>query len=139
MIIHAAMERRPSAPGEENSNTEIVHLGYFELKENNTLITDLKFKYPTTVTIDYIANLNEIEDTSGLVSRIYYYHKPGQLYGSFKPQDSLMHEIYNKYLLNYKTYYQRLLDVTDIRLEGPPGTVVYVKDSRDIDFNRHVL
>ena len=139
MIIHPAMERRSSAPGEENSNTEIVHLGYFELKENNTLITDLKFKYPTTVTIDYIANLNEIEDTSGLVSRIYYYHKPGQLYGSFKPQDSLMHEIYNKYLLNYKTYYQRLLDVTDIRLEGPPGAVVYVKDSRDTDFNRHVL
>jgi len=38
--------------------------------------------------------------------------KPGQLYGTFEPKDSLLRKIYNKYLLKYKKYYQRLLDIT---------------------------
>lgn len=140
MIVYPRMERRPTGqPGNGSTATEIVHLGIFELKEDNTLVTDLRFKYPTTVTIDYIANLEEVEDTSNLTNRIYYYHKPGQLYGSFEPKDSLMQKIYNKYLLNYKKYYQRLLDVTGIQVEGQPGAVVYVKDSKDTDLNRHVL
>ena len=140
MIVYPRMERRPTGqPGNGSTAAEIVHLGIFELKEDNTLVTDLRFKYPTTVTIDYIANLEEVEDTVDLANRIYYYHKPGQLYGSFEPKDSLMQKIYNKYLLNYKKYYQRLLDVTDIRVEGQPGTVIYVKDSKDTDLNRHVL
>ena len=119
--------------------TKINYLGIFELKESNTLITSLKFKYPATATVDYIANLEEVEDTSGLANRIYYYHNPGQLYGTFEPQDSLLRKIYNKYLLNYSKYYQRLLDVTGIRIEGPPGAIVYVKDSRDTELQRHVL
>ena len=140
MIVYPRMERRPTGqPGNGSTAAEIVHLGIFELKEDNTLVTDLRFKYPTTVTIDYIANLEEVEDTSGLANRIYYYHKPGQLYGSFEPKDSLMRKIYNKYLLNYKKYYQRLLDVTGIQVEGQPGAVVYVKDSKDTALNRHVL
>ena len=140
MIVYPRMERRPTGqPGSGSTATEIVHLGIFELKEDNTSVTDLRFKYPTTVTIDYIASLEEVEDTSGLANRIYYYHKPGQLYGSFEPKDSLMRKIYNKYLLNYKKYYQRLLDVTGIQVEGQPGAVVYVKDSKDTDLNRHVL
>ena len=32
-----------------------------------------------------------------------------------------------------------MLDVTGVSIEGPVGTVIYVKDSRDDDFNRHVL
>ena len=140
MIVYPRMERRPTGqPGNGSTATEIVHLGIFELKEDNTSVTDLRFKYPTTVTIDYIANLEEVEDTSSLTNRVYYYHKPGQLYGSFEPKDSLMQKIYNKYLLNYKKYYQRLLDVTDIRVEGQPGAVIYVKDSKDTALNRHVL
>ena len=139
MIVYPRMERRSSNPGDGSQIPEIIHLGIFELKEENTFITDLRFKYPTTVTIDYIANLEEVEDVSNLANRIYYYRKQGQLYGSFEPKDSLMQKIYNKYLLNYKKYYQRLLDVIDIQVEGPPGAVVYVKDSKDEDLNRHVL
>lgn len=140
MIVYPRMERRPTGqPGDGSTATEMVHLGIFELKEDNTLVTDLRFKYPTTVTIDYIVNLEEVEDTSSLTNRVYYYHKPGQLYGSFEPKDSLMQKIYNKYLLNYKKYYQRLLDVTDIRVEGQPSAVIYVKDSKDTALNRHVL
>ena len=140
MIVYPHMERRPTGqPGNGSTAAEIVHLGIFELKEDNTLVTDLRFKYPTTVTINYIANIEGIEDISGLANRIYYYHKPGQLYGSFEPKDSLIKKIYNKYLLNYKKYYQRLTDVIGIQVEGQPGAVIYVKDSKDTDLNRHVL
>ena len=140
MIVYPRMERRPTGqPGDGSTAAEIVHLGIFELKEDNTLVTDLRFKYPTTVTINYIANIEGVEDISGLANRIYYYHKPGQLYGSFEPKDSLIKKIYNKYLLNYKEYYQRLIDVIGIQVEGQPGAVIYVKDSKDTDLNRHVL
>jgi len=117
MIIRSQEVRRPIGAIKEGVvSTETISLGLFELKEENTLITDLKFKYPTTVTIDYIANLEEIEDTSGIASRIYYYHKPGQLYGTFSPQDSLIPKIYNKYAEDYTKHYQRLLDITEIQL-----------------------
>lgn len=140
MIVYPRMARRPTEqPGNGSTAAEIVHLGIFELKEDNTMVTDLRFKYPTTVTIDYIANLEEVEDTSGLANRFYYYKKPGQLYGTFTPKDSLMKKIYNKYLFKYSTYYQNLLDITELSVESLPGAVVYVKDSLDNDVNRHVL
>ena len=50
-----------------------------------------------------------------------------------------MGKIYNKYSIKYNKYYQKLLNVTGIQVEGPPGAVIYVKDSKDDDFNRHVL
>ena len=139
MIIRSAQERRSKITEDNQFTSEIIHIGHFELKEPNTLITDLRFKYPTTATIDYTVLLQEVEDTSKLVSKIYYYYKPGQLYGSFKLTDSLVQKIYNKYLIDYKKYYQRLLDITGIEMEGPVGAVVYVKDSKDASFNRHVL
>ena len=139
IVIPSKMQRYPENVEEESSTIKITYLNSFELKEQNTLITDLRFKYPTLVTIDYIIDIEEIEDTSHLASKFYYYYKPGQLYGSFNPQDSLMKKIYKKYLFYYNKYYQRLLDVTDLSMEGPPGTVVYVKDSKDNDFNRHIL
>ncbi len=144
IIVYPHIVRRTTnLPDQKKSNRipteQITYIGIFELKENNTLITDLRFKYPTTATINYIANLEEIEDTSNIASRFYYYYKPGQLYGTFEPQESLIKKIYNKYLLNYNKYYQKLLYVTDIKLEGLPGTVVYVKDSQDTKFQRHIL
>ena len=139
IVIPSKMQRYSENIEEESSTTKIAYLNSFELKEKNTLITDLRFKYPTLVTIDYIVDIEEVEDTSHLASKFYYYYKPGQLYGSFNPQDSLMKKIYKKYLFDYNKYYQRLLDVTDLSMEGPPGTVVYVKDSKDNDFNRHIL
>ena len=139
MIIHPRIIRRTNNAVDGIGPISTTYIGYFELKETNTLISSLKFKYPTTVTIDYIANLKEIEDTSGLASRIYYVQKPGQLYGTFNPNESLLRKIYNKYLFNYKKYYQRLLDITEIKVESEPGAVLYIKDSKDSDFNRHVL
>ena len=140
MIVYPRMERYPSGnPGDGSTDAEIVHLGIFELKQSNTLITNLKFKYPTTVTIDYTATLEEIEDSTHLITQVYYYHKPGQLYGTFNTYDSLVQKIYNKYLFNYTKYYQRLLDITNIQIEGPPGAVIYMKDSNSSELKRFVL
>ena len=116
-----------------------TYISVFELKENNTFITSLSFDQPTTVTINYKAKLNEKEDEK-IASKLYYYKRMGQLYGSFNPKTSLMKKIYNKYVLDYETYYQKLIEITDIQVESNyQNTVVYVKDSKDDDFNRHVL
>ena len=113
--------------------------GLFELTDPNTSVTDLKFKYPSTATIDYLANIKESENVSRIVNTSYYYHKAGQLYGTFEPYDSLMEKIYNRYSFDYTKYYQRLLDISGVKIEAPEGTVVYVKDSENTNFNRHVL
>ena len=139
MIIRSTQQRRSKITEDNEFTTELVHVGQFELKEPNTLITDLRFKYPTTASLTYTVVLQQTEDTSHLVDRIYYYNKPGQLYGVFKSNDSLVQKIYNKYLVNYQKYYQRLLDISEVEMQGPPGTIVYVKDSKDSDFNRHIL
>ena len=114
-------------------------MGFFELKDNNITITRLEFPYQTSVTVNCTAVLNEAEDLTHLVNRYYYYYKPGQLYGTFSPDQSLIKKIYNKYLLKYKEYFQKLIDVNGIKIEGPQGAIVYVKDSKDDNFNRHIL
>ena len=143
MIISPKIIRRSETinegTDEENSIITTDYIGYFELKEDNTQITSLKFKYPTTVTIDYITNLRETEDTRLIASKFYYSKKIGQLFGTFQPNESIFKKIYNKYVLNYKSYYQRLLDILEVQLEGQPNTVVYVKDSRDSEPTRHIL
>ena len=63
----------------------------------------------------------------------------GQLYGTFNPEDSLFKKIYSKYQENYKKYYQHLTSIDDIAIEALPGTIVYVKDSKDDDFNKHII
>ena len=139
IIIKSTMQRRVKYDAQGNSYIDIVNIGVFELKENNTTIKSIQFPYPTTATIDYIAVLEEEEDLSHTARRFHYYNKPGQLYGIFKPSDSIIGKIYNKYMLNYNAYYQRLIDVTGVQIEGQPRTVIYVKDSNDTGFNRHVL
>lgn len=139
MIIRSTQQRRSKITEDNEFTTELIHVGQFELKEPNTLITDLRFKYPTAASLTYTVVLQQTEDTSHLVDRIYYYNKPGQLYGVFKSNDSLVQKIYNKYLVNYQKYYQRLLDISEVEMQGPPGTIVYIKDSKDSDFNKHIL
>ena len=51
--------------------------GYYELRDEDTLVTSLWFPTKTTVSIDYIAEINEVEDVSKIASKIYYYKKLG--------------------------------------------------------------
>lgn len=123
----------------DEEEAQIVYLSIYELKDNNTLITSLKFPYPTNATLSYSAELKEVEDRSLIPTRYYYYKKIGQLYGKFSPKDSTFRKIYNKYAFDYSDYYQKLIDITNIEVESCPGAIVYVKDSRDTNLNRHIL
>ena len=149
IVIRPSMIRRRTCDSTYDPQTQIMqvrkegiqteYVGYFELKEPNTLITDIHFKYPTTAMIDYTATVKVTEDISHLINRIYYYEKAGQLHGIFDPSDSLIRKIYNKYYLKYSTYYQQLIDISGLKVEGAPGTVIYIKDSNNTDVNRFVL
>ena len=113
--------------------------GYYELKDEDTKVTSIWFPRSTTVTVDFVCLLSEVEDTSNLVNKIYYYRKVGQYWGTFDVKDSISRQIYLKYLIDYKAYYQRLVSVNGVSIEAESGTVVYVKDSSDTDLNRHVI
>ena len=139
-IISPTMERYSINPNQQKSSIKVLYNGFFELKESNTQIIDLQFKYPTQASIIYTAQMETKEDTSRLINRYTYYYKPGQLFGIFNPNQLLVKKIFNKYFLDYKRYYQRLVGVESIKMESSPGAVVYVKDQRDeSNYNRHIL
>ena len=138
MILKNSMTRRTSDATSTTASRTIDSIGYFELSEENTVVTSLKFKYEVDAVIDYIAVIEDREATS-TISSVQSYTTWGQLYGSFEPEDSIMQKIVNKYYINYTTYIQELTDISHIKIQAPIGTVVYIKDSKDNDFNRHIL
>jgi len=89
--------------------------------------------------IDYIVNMTESENTSNFVKSVEYFTTQGQLYQNFAPRTSIIKQLYRKYLLNYSSYYQKLLSLNGVRIESEPGTVIYVKDSKDNGLERHVI
>ena len=143
----------PLQPGEQpDKNTVLGYIvyineqpvlinerGYYELKDEDTIITSVWLPIETNVTIDYIAQIEQSEDVSKLASKIYYRTKVGQLWGVFKSKESLFHEIYLKYRLNYKAYYQQLISIDEINVEASPGTILYVKDSFDDIYYKHII
>lgn len=119
-------------------NTDIIYLGKFELK-NNTAITSFKFKYDTTATITYVANLEETESSDNTIKNYYYFKKIGQIYGTIPLNQNLIRQIYNKYIQKYDDYYQQLLEVKSVEIEAPPGAICYIKDSKDTNLNKHII
>lgn len=120
-------------------NTDVIYLGKFELKDNNVSIESIKFPYPVTASITYVANLEETESSDNTIKNYYYYHKVGQLYGSLPQNKNMIKKIYDKYIQRYDDYYQQLLEVKNVEIEAPPGTICYIKDSKDTDLNRHII
>jgi hypothetical protein len=79
-------------------NTDTIYLGKFELK-NNAEITSFNFKYSTTATVTYIANLEEkISSNNNSIKNYYYSKKIGQIYGVIQLNRNLIRQIYNKYI-----------------------------------------
>jgi len=113
--------------------------GYYELLDENTEVISVWFPVSSEVIVDYIGYISEVEDTNSYASRLYYYTRAGQLWGTFDTNTSLSKQIYAKYYLDYKAYYQKLTAIDRITVESSPGAVVYVKDSFDDDYYRHVV
>ena len=113
--------------------------GIYELKGSNVEITSLHFPIDTLVNIEYHVNMSQIEDSSKIFQTSSFYRKVGQKWGAFNPNDSIYKQIWNKYFEKYTNYQQVLLSLDGVKIEAEPGTVVYVKESLDNDFERHVI
>ena len=114
--------------------------GIYELLDTNTKITSLHFPAEDTkVIINYVANIKEVEDTSKLAKRLYYYTKIGQIINKFEMKDSIVRMLYMKYWEDYTQYYQQLLSINRITVEAMPGSVIYIKDSFDENYSKHII
>ena len=113
--------------------------GIYELKGDNIEITSLSFPIDTKVNLEYHVNISQIEDTSKIFQTSSFYRKVGQEWGAFKPNDSIYQRIWNKYFEKYSDYQQTMLSLDGVKVEAEPGTVIYVKESADTDFERHVI
>lgn len=113
--------------------------GVYEVKGEDVQITSVSFPTPTRATVDYVCSLSEIESTEGLASRLYNYKKTGQLWGTFEPEVKQYNTIFTKYFDKQPTYYQYLTSIKGIEIEAEPGTIVYVQEEADTDFNRHII
>lgn len=123
------------------NNTPIIvsARGFYELIDDDTNVTSITFPTDTDVTIDYIAELEQTENTSLLYSKIYYNVKAGQLHKMFKLDENGFTDIYTKYLFKYQAYYQTLASLNEVTIEADPGTVIYVKDSYDDEYFKHEI
>lgn len=113
--------------------------GIYELKGENVEITSLSFPIDTKVNLEYHVNLQQTEDTSKVFQTTSFYRRVGQRWGAFKPNDSIYQNIWNKYFEKYSNYQQTMLSLDGVKIEAEPGTVVFVKESADTDFERHVI
>lgn len=113
--------------------------GIYELKGENAEITSLSFPVDTQVNLEYHVNLQQTEDTSKVFQTSSFYRRVGQRWGVFKPNDSIYQNIWNKYFEKYSNYQQTMLSLDGVKIEAEPGTVVFVKESADTDFERHVI
>ena len=113
--------------------------GIYELKGKEIKVNSLYFPIDTIATVDYNVLISETEDTSKLAKLIYYTQRIGQIGGSFDYKDSVFQRIWNKYRLEYKAYYQKLISINSVKIEANPGTVVWIKESNNTDLERYVI
>ena len=151
IIIPPMIQRRNDYPDEDTSKPDIIHLGFFELKGDNIQINNLQFSEPMTMTLSYEVDIADEEDTTKLVKSYYHYRNIGQLYQVFQPHEVpventndlsisyIAKDIYSKYFFNFSDYYERLIWIDEIDIEGPTNTVVYIKAPDQKKFNRILL
>lgn len=128
-----------------NDQPIVIPAGHvYELQGEGTEIYSLILKTPwpskqEKVLIDYSAHILQQEDASDRAERVYYYYRPGQLWGTFSPDESLGKRIYAKYYYGDNNYYTRLLSINSINIEADPGTVLMIKTSADKEYTEHIL
>lgn len=136
-----------SGSGNNISTTKRPIYGYYELNSEDTEITGLSFSTNCYYTIDYIAEfkVTKVQNNNNQYNVISYSYvqKIGQEYGTFYPNVSVFSKLYDKYNYNYSSgnsvSTQQLIGLKGINIQAPPNTIVYVKDSKDLDFNKHIL
>ena len=113
--------------------------GFYELIDEDIEITSVVFPVATAITIDYMIEIDQKENTSLLYNKMHFYTKVGQMKDMFDINENVFLKIYQKYLLNYTTYHQQLLSLNKVTIEAIPGTIIYIRDSFDEDFFKHEI
>lgn len=133
IFITLAEDRRKEIPVVVGSE------GIYEIKGKEISIVGLRFARDEEVEINYHVNIIQAEDESQILKSTVYRTQIGQEWGAFKPGEALYEKIWNKYYQTYPDYYQAVTTLEGIRVEGDPGTVIYVSEVGEKDFDRHVI
>ena len=111
--------------------------------DSNWNITPLK---ETKMTLDYVINLAQSNDTSRIATTLIYKVINGQLFGHFNSSESLRTLIWYKYYIDLyqsknvtKPYYIKVQYIYNLNIESQPGVVFYAQSSTDTKIRRFVL
>lgn len=121
-----------------NNPIFVSRIGYYELSDKDVVITSLYFPVKTNVLIDYTGQIERREQEPN-EKKLFLTMKVGQVYDIFNPEDSIVHQLYLKYHETHKSFYQDLLSIDKISIEALPRTVIYIKDSYDNTYDRHII
>lgn len=121
--------------------------GIYELTDTDTNITSLKFiSEKEQGVIDFEVKIEEFEkEEKQTVIEYSAFSRIGQLWGSFNIEKSLSNSIYNDIMKKYSftneesNYKQQMQNIYGLRVYAQPGTIVYVKENQDKDYQKHVL
>lgn len=125
-------------------NTQPIVVQYprdiFELRDDLATINDISFPCETYALVDYIVEISKTEvPINRKFKTIEYLKNAGQLADVFEVDKYLMEDIYYKYYGDYPEFYNRLLSIDSISIEADYGIVVYIRDSYDDTYCRHVI
>lgn len=111
----------------------------YELKGDDIKVTSIVFAADTDALIDYNVIISQIQESGATVATANYYKEVGQLYGTFQMNESVYQQIWNKYYEETSTYTQRLASLNSVKIEADPGSIVYIQESDETAFDRHVI
>ena len=123
--------------------------GIYELADEDTNITSLSFiSQGETGTLSYEAIIKEKAKDERIPKEYSNLSKIGQCWGFFDLNNSVYRKILNRYNQSYSfkvgttaadLYEQQVMSINGIRVQADPGTVFYVKEFQDSDFQKHVI
>ena len=123
--------------------------GIYELSDPDTKVTSFRLvSSQQTGMISYEAVLSQDEKEQTTPKQYSVFSKVGQYWGFFNLQDSIFRKIVNKYNQSYTVgenstssslFSQQLQTINSLRIQADPGTVFYLKDTRDVGLQRHVI
>ena len=113
--------------------------GHYELKGADVKVYSMYFPVDTTISMSYNATIKESEDFATMHIAENFFTRMGQLWGTFKYEEPLYTKIWNKYYENYSSYTQSLVSINSVNIEAEPGTVIYIKENYEDNYDRHVV
>lgn len=117
----------------------ITNGNVYEIKGEDVKITSIVFPVETEALIDYNIMTSQVLIPSLNIVSTSYYNKVGQLMGTFESEELLYQTIWNRYYEETDTYKQALNTINSIKIEADEGTIVYVKESEEESFDKHVI